>query len=437
MDQTDLDNRKRRTECVGEEDNTMRPFQVTQVDIRPTTTETEQERNNETTAYVNRKTYRPINIMMNMFGVSSDLITVDGKDYTSRSNKIRQTLLKIYGCAIVIILTVNMARMIPGIVMGKFDYHMHFKIAITVWYTRCLFQAIFLVRICWPASKSAPSKLIKLVQDLDDEINDPSVMTQCKDAQNTVRSFKRYTKTVFWAILVIIVMNSLFILLGMFIAALSIQSIMANVAYPFQTSVAVKLGCFVLQTFLSMIWMLPVTLYMTMSQSLVYALGIFEAKVKSLDSRLSLPGRIAEIRLTYLKIIRLAEEADEIFGPLALIVYFFDIVQFSFTLYIAIYSAHSTMEKFLVLFWASTALMCLFLLSISASSVVEKGKSASSFLQKINTTDANAESNAELSLLLFHLSGDPIVMTIWKLIPLYKSIIVSVSNIEFTPPVIP
>ena len=39
--------------------------------------------------------------------------------------------------------------------------------------------------------------------------------------------------------------------------------------------------------------------------------------------------------------------------------------------------------------------------------------------------------HSQLSLLLFHLSGEPIVMTIWSLIPLYKSIIVSVSTIFY------
>ncbi len=305
--------------------------------------------------------FRPVVRLMNIFGLCSDTITI-GKGATKK----RHNSLKIYGGIMILLMIGNVARLIPGLVTGK-GYDLHFRITYLIWNIRCTMQAAYLIYICWPSRKAA-SRLVKLIQDFDLGLNAATL----EGEKNSVRRFKRATNIVFIVINILTIFNSLFVLMGMFIQALDIHTILENMLYPLSATVAVKLCYFVLQFILSVIWMAPLILYIQSSQSLVFLLNMFEADVKGFGASLSLPSHITKIRCMYLKVSNLVQATDEIYGPIALTVYFFDIVQFSFVLYIAMYSAKSSMEKFLACFWALSSLVNLLIMSFAASNVEEK-----------------------------------------------------------------
>ncbi len=103
-----------------------------------------------------------------------------------------------------------------------------------------------------------------------------------------------------------------------------------------------------------------------------FMLTLLQAKMQCFGSGFSLRIHMPQIRKMYVKTSDLAGAADDLLGPLALAVYFFDVVLFSFNLYLWFYKAKSFMEKFLAFFWVAAALANLMFISFAASRVAEK-----------------------------------------------------------------
>ncbi|XP_065070122.1 uncharacterized protein LOC135695093 [Rhopilema esculentum] len=314
-----------------------------------------------------------------------------------------------------------------------FEYHSHvlwhgfwesgflfyLRLCIAVWMTRCFLHSINVMKIM-TSNNGKRSKLFAIVKQLDENIG-RETMRNCK---KEVQRYKRRSKILFIIIFGVVIISTTLVAAALFIGDSGKMFLL--LLYPFQDQIVYKLLYVFMTLHMNVAWMAPNLLYDSVCDSLVLKLNFLEDKLASLSENLTVRDHISEIRQMYLKMTRLVGEVDAMFGPMVMFVYVFDIALFSLNLYISLFIARSFLEHFGIYFWILMTLANLLVVSFDASRVVEKGKKVVEQLQRLSPEGADSQATAELSLLLFHLSGEPIVMTIWSLIPLYKSIIVSV-----------
>ncbi|XP_065070119.1 uncharacterized protein LOC135695089 [Rhopilema esculentum] len=364
------------------------------------------------------KTFQRIFTALKIFGFSPTVPSV--LKTRDRRCSAWQVLSLCYGGVILLYSILSIIRTCYGMVFGESGFLFYLRVCIAVWMTRCFLHSFNVMKIM-TSNNGKRSKLFAIVKQLDENIG-RDTMRNCK---KEVERYKRRSKFLIIIIFGVVIMSTTSIATALFIGD-SGKMFVLTMLYPFQDQVAYKLLYIFMTLHMNVAWMAPNLLYDSVCDSLVLKLNFLEDKLASLSENLTVRDHISEIRQMYLKTTRLVGEVDAMFGPMVMFVYVFDIALFSLNLYISLYVARSFLEHFCVWFWILGALVNLLVVSFDASRVVEKGKEVVEQLQRLSPKGADPQATAELSLLLFHLSGEPIVMTIWSLIPLYKSIIVSV-----------
>lgn len=304
-------------------------------------------------------TFRPILLLLKISGLSPK---VPSKRSDSRC---LDMLTVAYSASVVIMNMFHIARIAPYLnITASFDLYL--RINIMVWYLRCLAFSIYIIRIA-SSSDGRASRLGYIIKRLDEDVDG----AQLRNSQKSIKKFKIRAKIMIWFIGAFIVMSSLFVCIAI-AAQFGSGVIASSVLRPFHESLAFKIIYSLVNIYMIIAWLAPLLLYSTMCSSLVLKISFLKSSVVSLSESSNLQRHIRDVRCMFLNVTSIVGKADDAFGLAALLIYFFDIVLFSVTLYGSLFIAKSAIEHLNLWFWCFVAFLNLLLISIDAALVEEK-----------------------------------------------------------------
>ena len=328
------------------------------IQVQPVRMDIEESR----TVKVFQKTFRPILLVMKLSGLCPKALHL-----SKPGGNRRQTILStLYSTAVVLMIIFNIARTAPYLNITS-SFTLYLRLNVIVWYIRCLAFSLYLFRIA-SSGNERRSMLESIIKRLDEDIEH----AQLKSNGKALRKFTTGTKILFWCICTMIAFSWLFVVIAI-AAKLGSGAIDSTLLHPFQNSLIFKIIYNFCNIHLVIIWLTPALLYSTMCSSLVMKLSFLESSLASLNEHSTLlQQQIKTIRSMFLNVTSIVSKADEAFGPVALFIYFFDIVLFSVTLYGSLFIAKSPIEHTNLWFWCFASALNLLLVSVFASRVEEK-----------------------------------------------------------------
>ena len=328
------------------------------IQVQPVGMDIEESR----TVKVFQKTFRPILFMMKLSGLcpKAPLLSKPG------GNR-RQTILSaLYSTVLLLMIIFNIARTAPYLNITS-SFTLYLRLNVIVWYIRCLAFSMYIFRIA-SSSSERRSTLENIIKRLDEDVDH----AQLKCNGKVLRRFKTGTKVLFWCITTMMTLSWLFVVIAI-AAKLGSGAIENTLLHPFHSSLIFKILYNFCNIYLVIIWLAPALLYSTMCSSLIMKLSFLESSLASLNENSTLlRQQIKTIRSMFLNVTSIVSKADEAFGPVALFIYFFDIVLFSVTLYGSLFIAKSAIEHTNLWFWCIASALNLLLVSVYASRVEEK-----------------------------------------------------------------
>ena len=306
-----------------------------------------------------QETFRPIFLLLKISGLCPKIPS------KSSGSKRLKVLSVLYSVFVVIMNMFHIARAAPYLnITSSFDLYL--RINVMVWYLRNLAFSIYIIRIASFSDERA-SRLGYIIKRLDENIDD----AQLRSRQKSIKNFKIRTRIMIWFIGTLILMSALFVCIA--IAAQFGSGVIADsLLRPFHKSLAFKIIYSLANIYLVVAWLAPQLLYSTMCSSLVLKLSFLKSRVVSLSESSSLQRHIRAVRCMFLDVTSIVTKADDVFGLAALLIYFFDIVLFSVTLYGSLFIAKAVIEHVNLWFWCFVAFLNLLLISIDAARVEEK-----------------------------------------------------------------
>ncbi|XP_057293672.1 uncharacterized protein LOC130622249 isoform X1 [Hydractinia symbiolongicarpus] len=289
-----------------------------------------------------------------------------------------------------------------------------------IYYFKCTVQIYACLKISPCSQTCVLWTFIDRVQTFLDDIK----LCHCRKVENNFRSKLKRWLYAFVGIFFTCVAANVFVL---FYPLKELDMVLSKLVSPLPDTFGVYAARTVFEVFVLATWFLPVALCGVLTQSISY---IFEEFFRYLKHRkmngLCLRTYIKEIREKYVAMTTMCSDLDDMLSYIFMISYLTDIVLVCLELRMCVVSVGSLVSRFLVLFWCVPSLFSLVTLSYYSSRLVEKGEEMLQYIQKVDIYNVDMDAKVQLDLLLFHLSAQPVVLTIWKMIPLYKSIIVSI-----------
>lgn len=308
-----------------------------------------------------RKAFRPTMLLLKIAGYCPRVLRLL-RPSDERGVKF---LSLFYTLTVLLAIAFHIARVAPFLKMEA-NFILYLRLCVMVWYIRCLALSIYIIRIS-AHSNEKHSTLFGIINSLDEGTGDNLARRQYKE----IKKFQAKSKIIFWSISTMIVLSCIFMCIAIFVN-LGSGSIAVTVLQPFNDSFAFKVFYNIHNMFMVTAWLVPALLYCLICNSLVLKLSFLESKVTGLGENIAIRGHIKKIRRMYLNVTSIVGKADEAFGPVALFIYFFDIVLFSITLYASLFIAKSFIEQLNLWYWSFASLLNLLLISVEAARVEEK-----------------------------------------------------------------
>ena len=306
-------------------------------------------------------TFRPILLLMKIFGLCPRIPQMSKPS----ANKRLTIFSFLYSIAVVLMIVFHIARTAPYLNFDK-SFELYLRLNIVVWFLRNLAFSIYFIRLN-ASSEDKASRLEQVIRRLDDGIDG----AQLKSNLKSTKKFKLKVKVMTWLIGTLIAMTCLFVGIAI-VTQLGSGVIATALLLPFQNSLAFQIIYNFSNIFMVISWVVPMLLYSAICSSLVMKLSFLEKSMVSLYENSTLQHHIRTIRIMFLNVTGIVSKADDLFGPVALFIYFFDIVLFSVTLYGSLFIAKSAIEHINLSFWCFVAVINLLLVSVEAARVEEK-----------------------------------------------------------------
>ncbi|XP_057313429.1 uncharacterized protein LOC130654810 [Hydractinia symbiolongicarpus] len=359
-----------------------------------------------------KESLSPILLLLKLFGLYHE-------EKLSKSSKWKHKLSKIYSYVAMLLFLAAIGRSIAAMFFGrnKEDYFAIF--VFIVCYLKCIGNLIACMRIS-PCSKS--TQLYQFVDELQ-EFLDSIKLNQCRRQENNFKAKLQIWLLIFILIFFTSVGVNIFVMLYPIVNP---DKEIGPVILPFPRTLPTCVAKILLDTLEYGVRLFPVALCGILTQSLSYVFSEFYRylKVKERDG-LCLRSYIKEIREKYVAMTTMCTQLDDLIALLMLVSYLTDIILVCLMLRICVFAV-SGIARVVVLCWTLPCVFSLLSISFYASQLVDKGGEMCTFIQKLDIINVNLDAKIQLDLLLFHLNSQPVVLTIWKMIPLNKSIIISI-----------
>ncbi|XP_057313837.1 uncharacterized protein LOC130655147 [Hydractinia symbiolongicarpus] len=265
--------------------------------------------------------------------------------------------------------------------------------------------------------------LFSLIKRIEAFLND----IKAKGCKKEERCFK--FKMIIW---LFVFVATLFLFTGVnvvliFYPIASLEVIMEAILAPIPYTPTAMLVSTVVSLWGNAAWFLPVAVCNVLTQALSYIFSEFYRNLKRQKQEgVNLRSKIKEIREKYVALTTMCSDLDDMVSWIFMVSYLTDIVTICFMLRTAVIDVSDIYGRLVILFWIIPSGFSLITLSHYSSNLADKGEEMRGFIQQLDATNIDMEEKFEVDLLMFHLNSQPVVLTIWKMIPLYKSIIISI-----------
>ncbi|XP_066924681.1 uncharacterized protein [Clytia hemisphaerica] len=328
--------------------------------------------------------------------------------------RIAQLYVVIINCLILLDFIMNIATAFLGETMN--DYYM---LSILIIYS---LKGVIQANVIHYVSRKCV--LWKFIRNLNEFLTDIKVSDNVKEHE------KRFRNKTFLGFLI----SSLIIL------AFS-STIIAMIVHPStgELSQTLRLAPFVNQTnliyryaktvtdiMMLTAWVAPITLCLILINSLTYTFEEFYRYLDTTKENVCRRFFLYDTRKKFLRLTELCGDFDDMMSFLLMFSYLLDIVMICLLLRMVAFSYTEMVSRLVTSAWLMLPIMSLMILSNKASELYDTGQKMQRYIQDIKIDSIDLDTKTELDLLLFHMSSEPVVMTIWKMIPLNRSIIVSI-----------
>ena len=327
------------------------------VQVKPISMDIEESENEN----LFHKVFQPTFLLMKIAGLCPKILGISRPSHDRKS----KILSLLYSAGVVVMILFHISRIAPYLNV-KASFALYLRLCVFVWYLRCLVLALYSIRIT-SYCKERKSMLGCLIQSLDEDIDNSHFKTN----KSPIKRFKMKTKILFLFICCTIVMSSAFVGVAI-LAKIGSGIISITLLSPFQDNIVFQIIYTITNIYMVTAWIVPVLLYSNICNSLIMKLTFLQSTVASVSDSINMQHHIRAIRRMYLNVTDIVSKADEIFGPVALFIYFFDIVLFSITLYASIFIQTSAIGHLNLGFWNLVAFLNLLLVSTEAAQVEEK-----------------------------------------------------------------
>lgn len=365
-----------------------------------------------------KESLTPVLLCLRMFGMSHD-----NAFERKGMKKLVQILLKAYNYFLVLVLAGTIVKSAAVLALFKgFDKdELYIFLAITAYNLKCVVQRISCLFMTCAKKEHNLFSLIKRMQTFLNDIKD------AKGCKKEERCFK--FKMTMWLLVFFAV---LFSITGVNIALVfqpitSLEIVMKATLAPIPYTQTAMFVSTVVSLWGNASWLLPVAVCNVLTQALSYIFSEFYRNLKRQKQEgVNLRSNIKDIRGKYVALTTMCSDLDDMLSWIFMVSYLTDIVVICLMLRTAVIDVSDIYGRLIILFWMFPSVFSLITLSHYSSNLADKGEEMRGFIQELDATNIDMEEKFEVDLLMFHLNSQPVVLTIWKMIPLYKSIIISI-----------
>eukprot|EP00111_Clytia_hemisphaerica_P011933 TCONS_00035065-protein len=175
-------------------------------------------------------------------------------------------------------------------------------------------------------------------------------------------------------------------------------------------------------------WITPVALCVVLINSLTYTFKEFYRYVELTKQKDGICRKmfLRDVRRKFLRLTDLCGDFDNLMSLMMMFSYFIDIVMVCLILRMVVFAFTDIPSRLSAIAWLCLPVFSLMTLSKRASDLYDTGETMRKVIQELQLDNLTLDDKVELDLLMFHIGSEPVVMTIWKMIPLNRSIIVSI-----------
>jgi len=374
-----------------------------------------------------REALKPFLFFLKFFGLYFDCIT-DLSEGKKRSVGILQ---KIYSYLVFLMVLAVLGKIVSGLVINKESDSFYVITLHIVFYLKCAGQSFACLRLC---STSNSRHLWSFIEELEVFLVDIK-LTNC---QMIEKKFKQKLRLWLYVFIFLGVANTggqIFIFVfsnsNEYTRLLNLTTIIVR---PLSTNVEYRIGITLVNTICFAAFFLPTSLCGVLSQSMTYSYEELyrfirhkkENGCQSSNRSVCMRSYISYVRLKYVKLSNMVKRLDDMVQHIYLVSFPLDIVLICLNLRVILFEFDDLPSRLYLAFWLIPPLFTLIALSHYSSQIVERGEEMHGIVQDFKPVDVTTDIQIELEMLMFHLTTQPAVMTICGMIPLYKSIIISI-----------